>query len=230
MRSLSLHSLGVIGASGRLGTQLVALAREHRIALPVLASRRTGWTIEARPDVVVDVSDRSALPEVISYCQREAVPLVCATSNLDSDADRALAMLAKCVAVVRAENLSFGHHLQTQALAAIARCLAGRPEVVDVRIVDRHPAHKHDRPSATARRLSALLQCYGGAAVVESLRHGLAVSDHHIGWTFDGEEVIIDHRVTDRSAAATGALAAAAWIVGRRPGLSNMTDVYQQDP
>jgi 4-hydroxy-tetrahydrodipicolinate reductase len=222
-----LHSIGVVGASGRLGARIVALARERGVALPVLVSRRAGWTIERRPDVVVDASHRSALPEIIAYCQREAVPLVCATSNLDDADGRALASLAERGPVVRAANLSFGHYLQTEALAAIGRCLARHGHAAEVRIVERHPAHKQDRPSATALRLEELWHRHGGAALVESLRHGPPVGDHQIGWTFEGEELVIDHRVTDRGAAARGALIAAAWITGRPSGLSDMTDVYQ---
>lgn len=227
MPTSTLHSLGVVGASGRVGTRIVALARERGLALPVLASRRAGWTIERRPDVLVDVSHRSALPEIVAYCEREAVPLVCATSNIDAADGRMLAALAQRVPVVRAANLSFGHHLQTQALEAIARCLARHGEAVEVRIVDRHPSHKQDRPSATAQRLAELWQRHGGTAIVESLRYGPPVGDHQIGWTFDGEELTIDHRVSDRAAAARGALVAAAWALGRPPGLSDMTDVYQ---
>jgi len=223
----SLHSLGVVGASGRLGAAIVALARDRGVALSVLASRRAGWAIERRPDVVIDASHRSALAEVIAYCKRETVPLVCATSQLDAGDLRALGELARSVAVVRAANLSFGHYLQTQALAAIERCVVRRGDVVEVRIVDRHPAHKQDRPSATALRLAELCQPHGTAVVVESLRHGLAVSDHQIGWTLDGEELAIDHRVVDRGAPARGALAAAAWVAGRDRGLSDIADVYQ---
>src|SRR5258706_10000245 len=109
MPTSSLHSLGVVGASGRLGAAIVTLARERGVALPVLASRRAGWTTERRPDVVVDASHRSALAEVIAYCEREAVPLVCATSQLDAADLDALIALARRVAVVRAANLSFGH-------------------------------------------------------------------------------------------------------------------------
>lgn len=232
MLTPSLHSLGVVGASGRLGTSIVALARERGVALPVLASRRTGWTIERRPDAMVDASHRSALPEVIAYCEREAVPLVCATSQLDAEDLRSLAELARCVAVVRAANLSLGHYLQTQAIAAIERCLTRRGDAVEVHIVDRHPAHKPDRPSATALRLAELCQPHHGSVVVESLRHGLAVADHRIGWTLAGEDLVIEHRVVDRTTAARGALAAAAWCAGRGPGLSDMTDVYHayKDP
>jgi len=229
MPTSTLHSLGVIGAGGRLGTRIVGLARERGVALPVLASRRAGWAIERRPDVVIDASHRTALPEVVAYCEREAVALVCATSGLDAADVHALTELAHSVPVVRATNLSFGHYLQTQAVAAIASCLArhrDRGDRVEVRVVDRHPAHKQDRPSATALRLAELCRPDGGAAIIESLRHGAPVSAHHVGWTFEGEELIVEHGVSDRGGAAAGALLAAGWLVGRAPGLFEMSDVY----
>jgi 4-hydroxy-tetrahydrodipicolinate reductase len=227
MRTTSLHSVGVVGASGRLGASIVALARQRGVAVPLLASRRAGWMIERRPAVVVNAAHAAALPEVLAYCDREEVPLVCASSNLSVADEGALAELGLRVPVVRAANLTFGHHLQTEALTAIARCLAQQDELVEVRVVERHPAHKADRPSATALRLAALWGQHRAAAHVESLRHGLAVSDHQIGWTFEGEELVIDHRVVDRAAAARGALRAAGWLVDHAAGLFEMAEVYQ---
>jgi 4-hydroxy-tetrahydrodipicolinate reductase len=233
MRTTSPHSLGVVGASGRLGASIVALARQRGVAVPLLASRRAGWMSERRPEVVINAAPAAALADVITYCDREAVAMVCASSNLSVADEGALAELGLRVPVVRASNLSFGHYLQTEALAAVARCVAQHIEAddfvnpVEARVVERHPAHKADRPSATALRLAALWGQHGGAAKIEALRHGLAVSDHQIGWAFEGEELVIDHRVVDRAAAARGALRAAAWLVGRPAGLFEMAEVYQ---
>ena len=223
------HKLGVAGASGRLGSRLVELARQAGWTVSLMVSRRAGWRIEAPPQVVVDVSHPDALSEVAAYCARESVALVSATSGLQERDLLELRALAAKVPVVRAANLSLGHYLQTEALAAVARALAGRGGVrgAEVRVVDRHPATKHDRPSATAIQLAALWRDHGGEAVVESLRHGLPVADHQVGWAFEGEELVIEHRVLDRAAAARGALAAASWALGRPPGLATMNDVYR---
>lgn len=209
-----------------MGACIAALARELDAALVLTASRRGGWSIERRPDVLIDVSHRSAMVDVITYCEREAVPLVSATSNLDPTDEESLVRLAQRVAVVRAANLSLGHYLQTQALAAIGRQLASRTDALEVRVLDRHPRRKLDRPSETAKRLAALWTEHGESPTIEALRYGLSVSDHSIGWTLDGEELILEHRVVDRIAAARGAWAAARWIVDRPAGLFGMNDVY----
>lgn len=223
--SLDLN-LGVVGATGRLGSSIVILAKQRGARVVLRASKSHGWMIEETPDVVVDVSHSSALPEIINYCTKHEVPLVCATSHLSESDEAQLLPLSERVAVVRAPNLSFGHHLQTLALAAIGQCLAKHARDVEVRVVDRHPAHKRARPSTTAVQLGRLWQNFGSAPIIEALRYGLAVSDHQVGWQFGGEELVVDHRVTALDAAANGALAAISWVVKRPKGLGGMHDVY----
>jgi 4-hydroxy-tetrahydrodipicolinate reductase len=40
-----------------------------------------------------------------------------------------------------------------------------------------------------------------------------------------GEQLLLEHRATDRMAFARGAVAAALWLAGRPPGLYEMNDV-----
>jgi 4-hydroxy-tetrahydrodipicolinate reductase len=223
-------SLGVIGAAGRLGRCICALA--DQLGWPVrLRAGRQGWQIEAAPQVLIDVSHPSALPEVVAYCGREGVALVEGTSGLDAEHREALVRLGERVGVVLAPNFAFGHFLQRALLEHLAALVALQPFPLtsEFTVQERHPAHKKDRPSATALELARLWYTHAGRPVadVASIRAGLPVSDHEVTLTLAGELLGIKHSVTDRLAAARGALHAAGWLAQRGPGLWDMSHAYQ---
>jgi len=197
-------TIGVVGSRGRLGAAILALAGERRVAVG-LERWRGGERRTAPPDVVLDVSHRSALRD-------------------SADLARGL---ADRVPVLVADNFSLGHFVQARVAELVARTsrLAGAAEIA---VVDRHPVTKRDAPSGTARRLAHLLERGGAGAVrVESLRHGPPVSDHRIALTLDCETVTIDHAVSGLRAMAAGALLAAAWAARPvPPGHYTMDDVY----
>ncbi len=64
-----------------------------------------------------------------------------------------------------------------------------------------------------------------GAIGFASLRGGTVVGDHAVVFAGDGERIELSHRAEDRGLFARGAVKAALWARGRRPGLYSMADV-----
>jgi 4-hydroxy-tetrahydrodipicolinate reductase len=64
-----------------------------------------------------------------------------------------------------------------------------------------------------------------GQIGIHALRAADIVGDHTVLFATEGERVEISHRATSRDAFAKGALRAAVWLVGRKPGLYDMQDV-----
>jgi 4-hydroxy-tetrahydrodipicolinate reductase len=62
---------------------------------------------------------------------------------------------------------------------------------------------------------------------IHSIRAGDIVGDHTVLFATDGERIELTHRAHSRDAFASGALEAAAWIVGKRPGFYSMQDVLK---
>jgi 4-hydroxy-tetrahydrodipicolinate reductase len=58
-----------------------------------------------------------------------------------------------------------------------------------------------------------------------SLRGGTVVGEHDVIFAGDGERVVLRHVAEDRAIFANGALAAAKWGQGKKPGLYAMADV-----
>src|SRR5690606_39343225 len=58
-----------------------------------------------------------------------------------------------------------------------------------------------------------------------SLRAGGVIGEHTVLFASDDETLTLSHSAIDRSLFAKGAVAAAAWVRGRKPGLYDMQDV-----
>lgn len=221
--------LGIVGASGRLGSAVDAAAVAGGRWQIGLRASREGWAMDELPDVLVDASRRCALAEVVAFCARYRVPLVSATSGLE-DADHGrLRQLAGTVAVIRAENLTYGHHLHRELVRHVAALVSTGGGAVDVTVQERHPTTKADAPSATAQALVDVWHAASsvGRANIESVRAGAPVSDHSIVVRFGGEDLTITHSVRSLAVPARRAVEAASWAITAPPGLYTMADMYR---
>ena len=66
---------------------------------------------------------------------------------------------------------------------------------------------------------------HAGSIGFSVVRAGDIVGEHTVTFTAAGERLEFTHRATDRMTFARGALRAAAWLIGRPPGLYGMKDV-----
>jgi 4-hydroxy-tetrahydrodipicolinate reductase len=98
-----------------------------------------------------------------------------------------------------------------------AHLVAGANAGFDAHLVETHHNQKLDAPSGTARALADRAGNVAGKAVpITSVRVGNVPGTHEI--IFDGafEQIRLEHVARDRRVFATGALAAARWIVGKQ--------------
>jgi len=235
---MRLCDVGVVGASGRLGSRIVAQATELGHGVTLRAGR--GYWTGGVPGVLIDASAPVALPRIVDFCATHRVPLVSVISGLTDSDRRLLADLSRDVVVLRADNLSLGHYLQKYLVTALAAMLAGEHQpAAEWHVLDRHPATKQHRPSATATALVAALQSSGATDVgLDSVRGGLPVCDHTVETVIGQETVAVSHSVREWSAYAGSAVRAAQWLHEgsmrakssgpRTGGFLSMDDYYAQ--
>ncbi|GBD87248.1 4-hydroxy-tetrahydrodipicolinate reductase [bacterium BMS3Abin03] len=98
---------GVIGASGRLGTEVVNLFNEKKHNLVFTYDVDGEWKNQ-EPDLLIDCS----LPEVfdtsISYAREFNVPFIIATTGLTEDNFSLLKKYSKQFPIVQSYNFSLG--------------------------------------------------------------------------------------------------------------------------
>jgi 4-hydroxy-tetrahydrodipicolinate reductase len=116
----------------------------------------------------------------------------------------------------------------------------------DIEIVEMHHNKKIDAPSGTALLLGAAAAAGRDIALAErsvrvrdghtgarkrgdigfaALRGGTVVGEHNVIFAGPYERIELVHKAEDRMIFARGAVKAALWARGRKPGLYGMADV-----
>jgi 4-hydroxy-tetrahydrodipicolinate reductase len=168
--------LAIVGASGRMGRAVVALARADGIEIvcavgatdvgrdagelagigPIGTCVVDGLAAleHARADVVIDFSAPAATLALASVAATAGSAIVSGTTGLGEDARAALDRASAQVAVLWEPNMSVGLHVLGRLLA---RAVSALPDW-DVEIVETHHRAKVDAPSGTALRLAETVQ------------------------------------------------------------------------
>ena len=235
-----LHLGGAIASAGsaRLGEDAAADGPPTGVAI----TSDPGTALKGA-SVALDFSVGSAVALHAQACATASVPLLVGATGFDAPAKAELKLAAKSIAVLIAPNTGLAVAVLNELAAAAARALDG---AYDVDISEAHHKQKRDAPSGTALNLGETIAKSRGVSFSEVAvfeRHGIdaprrpgsigfsvvragdIVGEHTVTFTGAGERLEITHRATDRITFARGALRAAAWLIGRPPGLYGMKDV-----
>lgn len=198
-------------------------------------------------DAILDFTTPKASVELAALAAQARAVHVIGTTGLTPEDLAKIAAAARHAVVVRSGNMSLGVNLLAALVEQAARALG--PEF-DIEIVEMHHRMKVDAPSGTALLLGeAAATGRGGklddlavrvrdghtgarpegAIGMAALRGGSVVGDHSVIFAGQGERLELTHRAEDRSIFARGAVRAAIWGRGRKPGLYSMRDVLGID-
>lgn len=237
--------VGVSGARGRMGRS-VGQVLDAREDLVVAARFDRGETPDlALCDVVIDFSTPDASVDLARRAAERGGPaLVIGSTGLTDDQEAEIIRAAETVAIVRSGNFSLGVNI----LVGLVERAAARLDAADwdIEILESHHRKKVDAPSGTALMLGEAAaegrhadladlrvpardgltgERRPGSIGFAALRAGGIVGDHTVLFASDDEVLTLSHAAIDRALFAKGAVAAAVWVSGRRPGLYDMQDV-----
>ncbi len=168
---------------------------------------------------------------------------VIGTTGFDDSHLEKLAAAARHATIVRAGNMSLGVNLLTAITRQVAAALDAD---FDIEVVETHHNQKVDAPSGTALMLGEAAAEGRGTTLAEAsdrgrdgltgarkrgdigfaaLRGGDVVGEHDVIFAGQGERIVLRHVATDRMLFARGALRAAVWGQGKKPGAYSMNDV-----
>jgi 4-hydroxy-tetrahydrodipicolinate reductase len=185
-----------------------------------------------------------ALAEIVA---RKGLVHVIGTTGLTPEEEKLIATAAQRSAIVKSGNMSLGVNVLAALVKRVARTL---DQDFDIEIVEMHHNKKIDAPSGTALmfgRAAAAGRNVDLATVADrgrdgetgarspghigfaSLRGGTVVGDHSVIFAGPAERIELTHRAEDRMIFARGAVRAALWAHGRKPGLYTMADVLGLD-
>ena len=191
---------------------------------------------------VVDFSSHACTGELLDYCVRRQLPLVIATTGQTPEELEMIRAASEKIPVFLSANMSIGVAL----LASLAAKAAAVFPDADIEIVERHHNRKKDVPSGTALLLARRIrEARGGGEFVigrhengrrapgdigiHALRYGNEVGTHEIVLSNGRETITLKHEAEDRALFAQGALAAAAFLQGKGPGLYDMRDIIGKE-
>ena len=194
-------------------------------------------------DVAIDFSSPEGASAALQHCTANLIPLVIATTGLSDEQITAIHQSAKKVPICWAPNMSLAVNLTMKLAQQAAKALKNVPQGADVEIIERHHRYKEDSPSGTALKFGQLIademgitnHVHGREGQVgartrnEVGYHAVRVGDdpgqHTIVFGMLGETIELRVAASSRDCYAQGALAAAKFLVGKKPGIYSMFDV-----
>lgn len=195
-------------------------------------------------DVLIDFSFPSVTVQHALLAVELKKAMVIGTTGLNEKDGETIRKAAAKIPIVWSPNMSLGVNLLFAMVEQTARRLAS----YDVEIIETHHQHKKDAPSGTALRLAEAAAAARGVALdsvvthgrqgmvgerpagqigIHSVRAGDVVGDHTVVFATNGERLELTHRAGSRDCFALGALRAAEWVMGRKPGLYTMQHVLE---
>jgi 4-hydroxy-tetrahydrodipicolinate reductase len=210
---------------GRMGTLVeeAGVRGGHEVVCVVTGAGTTGELRNA--DVAIDFSEPGAVLGNLRRACDAQVPVAIGTTGWYDRVDEARAMVQDAgIGCVYGANFSIGVNLMF-ALAREAARLFAPFGGYDAFIEEAHHKMKKDAPSGTALVLKRSLEAGGMERVaIGTLRAGYIPGTHTVGFDSEADTLTIAHVARGRAGFVEGALAAAAWVVGRR-GFFEFADV-----
>ncbi|MBL8629762.1 MAG: 4-hydroxy-tetrahydrodipicolinate reductase [Rhodospirillaceae bacterium] len=231
---------GTEPAGAAVGTDMGLLVGPKTIGVTVGSDAAQLFAVS---DAVIDFTVPAATLYHASVAAKTGKVLVIGTTGLGADVIAAIETAAKSAPIVYAPNFSVGVNVLFALTEKLAATLG--PDY-DIDILEMHHRHKVDAPSGTALglgeaaargrnvRLSDVARKTrdgqvgarpAGEIGFATLRGGDVVGDHTVMFAAEGERVELTHKASSRGVFAKGAVRAALWAKGKKPGLYNMRDV-----
>jgi 4-hydroxy-tetrahydrodipicolinate reductase len=178
--------------------------------------------------------------ENVKAAARHNVACIVGTTGFTPEQRKVMAdaVAGHCPAVI-SSNFSIGVNIFWQIVRDAARML----KEYDIELIEGHHRNKKDAPSGTAKTILQIIEeevgtrqkMYGREGMTERkneigvhvIRGGDIVGDHAVMFSKNFETITLSHRAYDRAVFASGALIAARWVVGKKPGIYGMNDVLQ---
>jgi 4-hydroxy-tetrahydrodipicolinate reductase len=209
---------GVIGSTGRLGSEVVNLFNEEGHNL-VYELDINGERTKEKPEILIDCSLHSVFDKTIKTVENFDVPLVVATTGLKEIDIKKLKELSNKIPVVQSFNFSIG----VQVLLKLTEITNEILKDWDIEISETHHRFKKDKPSGTALMIKNKL---GSKPIpISSLRLGNIAGDHTVTFGGLGETISITHHAISRRTFAEGILKSAEFVINKEKGFYSFTEV-----
>ncbi len=249
MTKIIMH--GCNGKMGQVISEIVSADEEAQIVAgidinpvqkndyPVFASLAE---CDVQADVIIDFAAAVAVDALLDYSVEKGIPVVLCTTGLSEEQLAKVQESSKKVAILKSANMSLGINTILKLVNQISGLFADAG--FDIEIVEKHHNQKVDAPSGTALAIAdsineALDNEYAykydrtpdrvkrpkKEIGISAVRGGTIVGEHEIIYAGKDEVIEIKHTAYSKAIFANGAVSAAKFLNGAKPGMYNMSDV-----
>ena len=254
MKKINLSITGCMGRMGQKlvkssrldkNFKLVSLTESRKINKKISGIKPELNTEKAfkDTDVIVDFTIPRCTLEMLKIAVKQKKRVVIGTTGFTKNQEKIIKNYSKKIPILKAGNMSLGVNL-LMYLTEIASKSLGKNFLSKVYEV--HHRHKKDYPSGTALMLGKGIAVgknknfynligkkylnkknfpYSKKINFNSIRKGEVVGEHEVKFSSGKEIVTLNHESFDRALYSEGALAAAKWIMGKKPGLYSMRNL-----
>ncbi|EKS30168.1 4-hydroxy-tetrahydrodipicolinate reductase [Afipia felis] len=201
------------------------------------------WTLSKDADGILDFTVPAATIANVAIAAERGIVHVIGTTGLSASDNAVIKSVTQRAIVVQSGNMSLGVNLLAALVKQVAKSL---DDDFDIEILEMHHRAKIDAPSGTAYLLGQAAAEGRGIALDDksvrsrdgytgarnrgdigfaTLRGGTVTGDHSVIFSGPYERIELTHRAEDRMIFARGAIKAACWARGRKPGHYSMADV-----
>lgn len=193
-------------------------------------------------DVIIDFSSPSVLYSQLEWAKTKHIPVILATTGYSEDDLKYIEKCSEEIAIFKTANFSVGVNLLVKLVREAAEALG---DSFDIEIIEKHHRLKADAPSGTAIMLAESANsafdskkkylngrngavCKRGDEIgIHAVRGGTIVGEHEVMFAGEDEIITLAHSARSKKVFAAGAVRAAKWIIGKPPGLYNMSDILE---
>ena len=196
-----------------------------------------------KSDVIIDFTVPKCTLEVLGIAAKQKKGVIIGTTGFTLKEENIIKRISKKIPILKAGNMSLGINL-LMYLTEIASKSLGNNFLS--KVFEAHHKFKKDHPSGTALMLGQGIAIgknrnfygiigkkylnrkkfpYGKRINFNSVRKGKIIGEHEVLFSSGKEIIRLNHEAFDRALYSEGALAAANWLIKKKPGLYSMRDL-----
>jgi len=196
-----------------------------------------------KTDIIIDFTVPKCTLEILQIASKSNKRVVIGTTGFTQKEESLIKRYAKKIPILKAGNMSLGVNLLMYLTEVASKSL--NDDYLS-KILEIHHKHKKDYPSGTAlmlgkgiangkkknfynligkKFLNKKFFPYGKKINFNSVRKSEIIGEHEITFSNGKETIKLNHEAFDRTLYSDGALIAAKWLMGKKPGLYSMRDL-----
>ncbi len=196
-----------------------------------------------KADMIIDFTVPKCTFDILKIAAKLKKRVVIGTTGFTQKEEALIKKYSQKIPILKAGNMSLGVNLLMYLTELASKSL--NDDYLS-KVLEIHHKHKKDYPSGTALMLGKGIANgknkdlynligkkflnkksfpYGKKINFNSIRKGEIIGEHEVTFSSGKEIVKLNHQAFDRALYSDGALTAAKWLVGKKPGLYSMRDL-----